>query len=248
MDSSAKVYWSYCQTIARFMRYSCYSIVFGILLALLGPNAQATPTDTQAWFLVASNISLDSAKRFQLYLEAQPRIGDDLERASTVQLRTAVNYAFADEWSSALGYAWTPFLLDTEYHRIYRDEHRIWQGLSFTHRVVGVQWQHRLRQEQRFIEDASGVAHRSRYQLRASIPLTSTGDFGVTAFDEVMVHLTSVSQGPTGGYDRNRVFFGPFWQSGGTRYEFGYLGEHAKRFGDDERWVNAMVLSIVSSF
>jgi hypothetical protein len=230
------------------MRYSCYSIAFTVLLALLGPNAQATPKDSQAWFLVASTIPLDSEKRFQLYLEAQPRLGDDLERASTVQLRTAVNYGFAHGWSSALGYAWTPFLLDTDYHRTYRDEHRTWQGLLCSHRIAGVQWQHRLRQEQRFIEDLSAVAHRSRYQLRASVPLTGSGDFGLTAFDELMLHLTSVHQGPTSGYDRNRVFFGPFWQTGGARYEFGYLGEHAKRFGNDERWVNAVALSVVSAF
>lgn len=230
------------------MRYYCFTIGVAVLLACISSDTHATPTDSQAWLVVASDVSLDPERRLKLYFEAQPRLGDDLERATTVQLRTAVNYAFAKGWSSALGYAWTPLLLDTEYHRTYVDEHRIWQGLSFSHAIAGVQWQHRLRQEQRFIEHTSVVAHRSRYQLRATVPFTSTGDFGLTAFDEIMVHLTSVHPGPTSGYDRNRVFVGPFWQSDGTRYEFGYLGEHAKRFGNDERWVNAVVLSVVSSF
>jgi hypothetical protein len=78
--------------------------------------------------------------------------------------------------------------------------------------------------------------------------LSAEGDFGITAFDEFMVHLNSVQQGPTSGYDRNRVFIGPFWQVAQTRYECGYLGEHMKRFGDDERWVNAILLSVVRSF
>jgi hypothetical protein len=223
------------------------------LIAAIGvfwgyPWASATPTDTQAWLLVASNIPLESTKQYQLYLEAQPRQGDDLQRASTVQLRTAVTYSFSKHWSSALGYAWTPFLLDTDYHRAYRDEHRTWQGITFSHAGLGAQWLHRLRQEQRFIENASDVVHRSRYQLRMNLPLSSRGDFGLSIFDEFMVHLTSVEQGPTSGYDRNRIFVGPFWQTNDVRYECGYLGEHAKRFGNDERWVNALLVSVVRSF
>jgi hypothetical protein len=198
--------------------------------------------------VVGSNIPLDAAKRYQLYLEAQPRLGNDFQRIATSQLRSALSYAASPQGSFALGHAWTPIFYDTNYHRIYRDEHRIWQGVSFTHAVSGVALQHRIRQEQRFMEHASDVSHRSRYQLRGTLPLSATGDFGITAFDEFMVHLNSVRQGPASGYDRNRVFIGPFWQISETRYECGYLGEHAKRFGDDPRWVHAVLLSVVRSF
>jgi hypothetical protein len=33
-----------------------------------------------------------------------------------------------------------------------------------------------------------------------------------------------------------------------ARYEVGYLGEHAKRFGTDERWVNAVAVAAVFIF
>ena len=237
---------SYASDIIMSFRRFVLSIA--LLASLPGRSLHATPSDTEAWLLVASNISLDPKGRYQLYLETQPRLANDLERVSTVQLRTAVNYAFAEGWSSALGYAWTPLFLDSEYHRIYRDENRIWQGVTFTHQYLGVVWQHRLRQEQRFIEDTDGVAHRSRYQLRASMPISASGDFGITAFEEYMVHLYATTNGPSGGYDRNRVFVGPFWKVGATRYEVGYLGEHAKQFGDDERWVHALLTSVVMAF
>jgi len=221
------------------------AISIALVASCLDSALYATPSDTEAWLQVASNISLDPQKRYQLYLETQPRLASDLERISTVQLRTAVNYAFAEGWSTALGYAWTPIFLDAEYHRIFRDENRTWQGLTFTHRYGGLDWQHRLRQEQRFIEHTDGVAHRSRYQLRVSMPISASGDFGVTTLDEYMVHLYATTNGPSGGYDRNRVFIGPFWKVGATRYEVGYLGEHAKHFGDDARWVHALLTSVV---
>lgn len=224
-----------------------------VLLAAIKVNvlcccALATPTDSEAWLVLGSNMPLDAAKRYQLYLEVQPRLGNDFQRIPTTQIRSALTYAFAPRWSLALGHAWTPIFFDSDYHRIYRDEHRAWQGLSFTQAFLGVTLQHRIRQEQRFIEHASDVSHRFRYQLRGTIPLSFDGEFGITAFDEVMGHLNSVRQGPISGYDRNRFFIGPFWNISGNRYELGYLGEHAQRFGADERWVNAVLVSVVRSF
>ena len=84
--------------------------------------------------------------------------------------------------------------------------------------------------------------------LRGSLPLNDAQDFGITAFDEFMVTLNTVEGGPWRGYDRNRIFIGPYWQVGATRYEVGYLGEHAKRFGDDERWVNALAATAIFNF
>jgi hypothetical protein len=84
--------------------------------------------------------------------------------------------------------------------------------------------------------------------LRGSLPLNTQKSFGLTAFDEIMVNLNGVEGGPWSGYDRNRVFVGPFWQVGDARYEVGYLGEHTKRFGDDERWVNAVAVTTILKF
>jgi len=63
-----------------------------------------------------------------------------------------------------------------------------------------------------------------------------------------MVNFNSVQDGPWSGYDRDRFFFGPYWKIDNVRYEFGYLGEHLKRFGNDERWANVIALSISAQF
>lgn len=206
--------------------------------------AIATPQNFEGWLITSTQIALDEERRYQLYLEAHPRFGDNWQRAATVQGRVALFYTITPHLSTALGYAWTPNLYDSQYHRDFRNEHRPWQQLLLRHDLFGVQWQHRFRQEQRFIARTDEVSHRSRYQLRGSYALTEKKDFGLTAFDEVMVHLNAVQHGPWAGYDRNRIFFGPYWQVDNIRYEVGYLGEHLKRFGSDERWAHALLLSI----
>jgi hypothetical protein len=91
---------------------------------------------------------------------------------------------------------------------------------------------------------SASVAHRVRYMLRASYPLSVNKDFGLTSFDEVMYNINSSQGGAWQGYDRNRLFFGPYWLCGSTRYELGYLGEHLKRFGNDERWAHVIAASV----
>lgn len=205
----------------------------------------ATPQDFEGWLLINSHIALDEQKRFQIYLEEQPRVGNNWRRAATNQIRAAINYNPTNEIGLYLGYAWTPAFYDADYHHDYRDEQRFWQQLGYKHDLFGIKWFHRLRQEQRLITRTDGVLNRSRYLLRGSYGLTPSGDFGLTGFDELMVNLNGIDNGPSGGYDRNRIFFGPYWLVGTSRYEVGYLGEHLKQFGDDARWAHA-VFAIIS--
>jgi hypothetical protein len=210
--------------------------------------ASAHPHDFEGWLTASSHIALDKKRRYQVYLESQPRVGDGWRRAATVQERAAVNYNLNEELGFYVGYAWTPILYDAKYHRDYRDEHRTWQQIIYRHQSFGIKWQHRVRQEQRFIARTDEVSHRSRYLLRGSYGLSDSGDFGLTAFDEIMAHLNGVENEPWAGYDRNRIFLGPYWQVGNARYEVGYLGEHLKRFGSDERWAHVLSASAAFTF
>lgn len=202
--------------------------------------ARATPQDFQGWSVTSVHIALEKSRTYQLYLEAQPRVGDDWQRATTFQSRIALNYNIDQRLRFHAGYAWTPTLIDPSGHRDYRDEQRLWQQVLYAYTYGGVHWQHRIRQEQRFIMRTNGTSNRSRYMARASTPLSHSIKTGLTGFDEIMFNLNGVSNGPWAGYDRNRIFFGPFWQIGNARIEAGYLGEHIKRVGNDERWIHAI--------
>lgn len=212
------------------------------------PSAEAHPHDFEGWLVASSHIALDEKKTYQVYLEGQPRVGDNWQRVGTVQGRFALNYNLDKNLGFYLGYAWTPNLLDAQYHRDYRDEHRLWQQVIYRYDLWGVQWQHRFRQAQRFIARTDEVANRGRYLLRGSYGLTQQKDFGLTGYDEFMFNYNSVRNGPWSGYDRNRLFFGPYWQVGDARYEVGYLGEHQKRFGSDERWAHVILVSAAYNF
>jgi hypothetical protein len=210
--------------------------------------AHAQRTDIQSWSLVTAQVNLDSDKKWLLYAEAQPRIGDNISRLERLLLRPALGYNFTKSTTFYLGYAWTPTFMNSDYDEDFRNEQRIWQQVLYKHELLGLSWQHRLRQEQRFIDDASSASNRTRYLLRGSYRIAEAYDAGLTGYNELFVTENSVERGPRAGFDRDRFFFGSYLVSGPGRYEIGYLGEYGKRFGNSDRMINAIMVTANYSF
>lgn len=211
-------------------------------------DMHAQQSDLQSWTLVTAQATVDSDKRWVLYGEAQPRIGDDISHIERLLLRSAVGYNVSNSATLYLGYAWTPTFMNVHYEDDFRNEQRIWQQFLYKHNWLGLAWQHRLRQEQRFIDDASSTSHRTRYLLRGSYRMAQARDAGLTGYNEVFVTENSVERGPRAGFDRDRFFFGPYIVAGSGRYEVGYLGEYGKRFGSSDRMINAIMLAANYTF
>jgi hypothetical protein len=204
----------------------------------------AQRSDLQSWTLLTTTIGLGEKKEWLFYFEVQPRIGDDVSKLERLLIRTALGYAFSRDTSLLIGYAWTPTFTDTNYEEDFRNEERIWQQLLVKDKRFGIDWQHRLRQEQRMIDEVGGTSHRTRYLLRGSLPLDDCESWGLTGYNELFVTWNSLSTGPRGGFDRDRFFFGPYLLQGPARFEIGYLGEYGKRFGGDDRMINALMLAL----
>lgn len=219
-----------------------------ISVALSAAPLSAQRTDFQAWSLVTANISLDQEKKWLFYMEAQPRVGDDITRLERLLIRPAIGYNYDKNIAFYLGYAWTPTFMDSSYQEDFRNEQRIWQQMLIKHSDFGLDWQHRLREEQRIIDDASSVSNRFRYLLRGSYRFCDCQDFGLTGYNELFVTFNTVERGPRAGFDRDRFFFGPYIADGAARYEIGYLGEYGKRFGSSDRMINALMVSAQYSF
>ena len=216
-----------------------FSILFEVILI---KKAHAQQSDFQIWSLVTADISIDEGeKKWLIYLETQARAGDDASDFERILLRPAIGYNLNPNLTFFLGYAWTPTFLNTNLLSEFGDEHRIWQQIIYKHQTLNLNWLHRLRQEQRFLENASSAANRTRYLLKASYPLEN--NYGLAGYNEIFVNLNSVKRGPTAGFDRWRFFVGPYLKVNNARYEFGYVGEFGRRFGDDERFINALFLS-----
>ncbi|MCX6114345.1 MAG: DUF2490 domain-containing protein [Proteobacteria bacterium] len=207
----------------------------------------AQNTDVQSWTQVITQVNLN--KEWFAYMEAQPRVGDDISRLERLLIRPAIGYNINPNIALFLGYAWTPTFMNSHYQEDFRNESRIWQQVLIKDSRWGLDWQHRLRQEQRFIQDAAGPSNRTRYLLRGSYALSDSGHYGLTGYNEIFVNLNSQFKGPQGGFDRDRFFFGPYVKYGPGRYEIGYLGERSQRFDEDGgRYINAMMMMAFLNF
>jgi len=199
--------------------------------------------DIQSWTQILTTISLDPERRWFASLDVQPRMGNNISELERLFIRPGLGYNINARVAVAMGYAWTPAYINASYEHDFRDENRLWQTIAYSHDDWGLTWQHRLRQEQRFIQDSSGTSHRTQYVLRGSYSLHELPEWGLTSFGQILVNENSVDRGPKAGFDRTRLFFGPFFISGAVRYEFGCLGEYAPRFGDDSRVIHALMVS-----
>lgn len=223
------------------------------LIALMGmllttSTCYAQKTDFQSWNQVTATVNLDPQKEWFAYMEAQPRIGDDVSRLERLLIRPALGYNVSQSVAVFLGYAWTPTFMNANYDEDFRNENRVWQQVLYKHSLWGMDWQHRIRQEQRMIQHTEGTSNRTRYLVRGSQPLSDDGKFGLTGYNELFVTLNGTENGPIGGFDRDRFFFGPYVEYGPARYEVGYVGEYARQFGNDSRMINAILVSANFSF
>jgi hypothetical protein len=243
LEKRKYMYWK-----RRCMKNSICIAALVVLSLSVTLTAHAQQTDFQSWTLVTAQTTLDYDKRWLLYAEAQPRVGDDISRLERLLLRPAVGYNYTKSTTFYLGYAWTPTFYTTKYEEDFRNEQRIWQQILYKHDMLGLAWQHRLRQEQRFIDDASSTSHRTRYLLRGSYRMSESYNAGLTGYNELFITENSVQRGPRAGFDRNRFFFGPYIVAGAGRYEVGYLGEYGKRFGNDDRMINAIMVAANYNF
>ena len=221
------------------MKLRSLTAAFALLLLLL-PDAHGLDEDLQAWgvFLVNGPTELDPKLRWSI--EVQPRVGDDLKHIERLLLRPSLYYRVADHWTTWLGYAWTPSFHSASYDRRFDHEHRIWQQAQREEKYESVSEILRLRLEERFIENISPAANRVRvlYRLSSNEPLLLGQTF--TAYDELLLDLND-TQGPRAGFDRNRVFAGPYWQLGKWRLEAGYLNEFSIRRNIENRDIHAVV-------
>lgn len=103
-------------------------------------------------------------------------------------------------------------------------EHRLWQSVQADARLAAenpARLTGRLRLEERDLKGSEGFQVRLRVLARGLLPTGRSG-WGVSVWDEAFVRLNAV--GGAAGFDQNRAFVGPYYQSvGGVRAEVGYL-------------------------
>lgn len=184
-------------------RYIIPFWIFSLILFSGGiqKTALAASDDFQIWSPVYLTYSFTD--NIQGWYEVQPRFGENASQVNQLLLRTALGYRVTKHWSLWQGYAWTP-----SFEPRFVSENRIYQQLVFAQSYPFVDMMSRTRLEQRWILHVPGTAVRFRTLLRGRFPLDDARVWGLVTQNEIFFNLNSPANGPNGGFDQNRFFFG----------------------------------------
>jgi len=173
-----------------------------VLTVVGGTVAWAAPIhDGQLWVPLYNRVTF--SEKWRGWFEVNPRFGDNISQIEQLWIRPGLGYQATASVSIWQGYAW-----GTTYQPQFRDEHRSYQEIDYLGRLANVQVFSRTRLEQRFIQDAGGVAIRARELVRADIPFGEERIWGWVIYDEMFINLNTVRRGPEAGFDQNRFFIG----------------------------------------
>ena len=143
-------------------------------------------------------------------------------------LRVEVNYLINNNYSETIGYAYVPnFAFDKENLKgVQVSENRMWQQFLMKNNLGRVNFDHRYRLEQRWLQGTNGdkYLNRIRYLLRATIPLNKKTiekhTVFLTFYDELFIHFLSTP------FDRNRLYGAIGYQFlPNSNIQLGYLAQ-----------------------
>jgi hypothetical protein len=193
-----------------------------------------------AWVMYTGNHRL--TQKWGLHTEYQWRRADLFNDWQQSLLRLGVDYYTKQNTQLTVGYGW---IRSYEYgvqpiaHN--NNEHRIWEQFIMKNKVGRVDFQHRYRLEQRFIEnwvknpDASysqdGMLFRQRvrYRLMATVPLSrkelSDNTLFLAAYDEPFLGFgKGIAKNVL---DQNRLYFALGWRfNKNCNVQLGYLNQY----------------------
>lgn len=192
-----------------------------------------------------------SGSPWGVHLEVQNRLSDWGRDWQQLLIRPGINYQFSPNLSASLGYGFVrthPYGELPAAHRF--DESRIWEQLLYKQEAGGLKWTHRLRLEQRWIEELKKDGSHSgwrdeqrfRYMLRTEVPLTADKRFYVPVWNEVFLNFGPNIAG--NHFDQNRAFLGVGYQvAKSVRLETGILEQSLHKRGG-KNWENNHTISV----
>ncbi|MES1255696.1 MAG: DUF2490 domain-containing protein [Acidobacteriota bacterium] len=186
-------------------------------------SAQDDP-DGQAWVQFLALGALGD--RWRTHVEVQPRFMEDASELGLTIVRGAVGRVVGPRTTIWGGYAWVPRTLGTGI----RHEQRTWQQVQIAPAATAAGWTAslRFRLEQRWLTPWDGASHRLRLLGRGQRPIDKSRRWSLYAYDEVMLTMDDTQQGPSRGFDRNRLSSGLSRRfSPALSTDVGYLWEHA---------------------
>lgn len=210
-------------SLTTAVRMPLAQAVVAILLLLAPRTIQATDEDLQVWPVARVNHALD--EDWSLSFLTRGRFDDDVSHEKDVLVRPFVSWTLIDgvplidSLTVMAGY-------DYLHSFDGRSEHRAWQAAHHAVERGRFRFVHRIRLDERFVEDVDPTIFRLRYRLSTSRPISGSRCYALVS-EEVFVNLNDDDEGPLDGFEQNRLrlglgrrFFGRLRAEGG--YEFQY--------------------------
>jgi len=185
------------------------------------PAFASLKSATQIWNLNIARFAIDEERKWELYLEVQPRFDTDLPSRGRILFRPGILYNLDSQQHLMLG---ALDLTDIEFNF---KEFRIWQQYQRTDLTQGLTLLNRTRLEERFIQGSSETGLRLRHMLRIQGPIEQGSPWSWVLFDELFVGINRNLSQPSPGFDQNRAFAGFRHDFKGGRFsvEFGYMNQ-----------------------
>jgi hypothetical protein len=197
-------------------------------------------------------LQLGKEQTFGFYLEVQPR-RRWIERSELEHLilRAAATYRESANWSFMLGPAWTPGLSPS-----YVNEIRLWEQALFASSMAGGHQllELRTRFEQRWIENAAGVAYRASQRVKwyhgVGAKVDEPGSWSMATYLELYFNLNTLSDGTVdAGLDQTEFFIGPSFRfSSAVRLETGYVNNYVRRVSSNSEMFNIWYFALNFSY
>lgn len=193
-------------------------------LACTPLGAVAAETDGRLWSTL--QVSAPVAGDLSAALELQTRFRDDVSDLERLVVRPSITLRPRPWLAGTLGY--DAHIIESP---VDATEHRAWQQLAAPFELGGAALTPRVRLEERFADELSGVAVRARLGAFARLPLGSSA-WSLVASEEAFVNLNSLRRGPDSGFGENRAFAGVGRDFGErVTLEVGYLNQWIERPG-----------------
>ena len=211
-----------------------------LVFLLVSTASYAQDSELGNWLIYFGNKKIDS--KWNWHHEIQYRNYDAIGDLEQLLIRTGMGYNLTENNNNILlgyGYILSENYIDDTDEKEQVHEHRIYQQFITRQRFGRVNFQHRYRFEQRFVE--SDFRLRFRYFLAFNVPLNNTEMTDKTwygsAYNEIFLNT---EKGRV--FDRNRLYGGIGYKLNNTfRFELGYMNQFLPGFSRDQ--INMIVFA-----
>lgn len=187
------------------------------------------------WLFLLNNTKIN--EKWGAYMDIQLRSSDQFEEVRNLLIRPGVTYYINPRNEATLGYLYNQTYAISGTGPGNLTEHRIWEQYILKHKLIGANFSHRFRLEQRFIERLHAdnlFTQRFRYFFRFMLPLQknkSSFEKGPFAALQNEVFLNLQHKNELNGYvfDQNRAYIAAGYRFGPQLdVELGYMNQSSK--------------------